>query len=136
MARHRSAVVPGLAAAFLALSCFSSDSTTGPEDGTVTATVDMTSQARFSPAAVTVRVGEAVEWRNTANGVAHTATLDPAKAQNAANVALPAGAQTFDSGSLSPGATYRHTFRVAGTYRYFCMPHETFGMVGTVTVLP
>src|SRR5512134_1160267 len=100
MTGRRGAGAPMLAGAFLALSCFSSDSTTGPDDGAVTATVEMTSQARFSPATVTVRVGEAVEWRNTANGVAHTATLDPAKVQNAANVALPAGARTFDSGSL------------------------------------
>lgn len=125
-----------LLAPVAAVSCFSSDDPTDEgDDGDVTATVEMTSQSRFNPATVTIRVGEAVEWRNSAS-FNHTATLDPAKAENAANVALPSGAQTFDSGSLSPGATYRHTFRVAGTYKYFCDPHETFGMVGTVTVLP
>lgn len=118
------------------VSCFSSDGPTNVNDGQVTATVDMTAQARFVPASVTIHVGEAVEWRNTATGLAHTVTLDPAKAANAANVALPSGAQTFDSGSISPGGSYQHTFTVAGTYKYFCVPHETFGMVGTVVVLP
>lgn len=125
-----------LLAPLVAVSCFSSDGPTGVSNGEVTATVDMTAQARFSPASVTIHAGEAVEWRNTATGVSHTATLDPAKAANAADVARPSGAQTFDSGSISPGGTFRHTFTVAGTYKYFCAPHETFGMVGTVVVLP
>jgi plastocyanin len=34
----------------------------------------------------------------------------------------------------NPGNTYQHTFTVPGTYRYFCQPHESNGMVGEVVV--
>ena len=97
----------------------------------------MTDQIRFSPATVTIHVGEAVRWRNTSSGITHPLPrwIRPRRRMRR-NVALPAGAQTFDSGSVSPGTTFEHTFTVAGTYRYFCKPHETFGMLGTVTVLP
>lgn len=122
-------------AALLAAGCFSSEPA-GPGGGRVAATVEMTDQLRFSPASVTIHVGEAVRWRNASNGVTHTATADPAKAQDPADVGLPAGAAAFDSGALTPGTEYEHTFAVAGTYRYFCRPHETLGMLGTVTVLP
>jgi plastocyanin len=35
---------------------------------------------------------------------------------------------------MAPGAVFEHTFRVAGTYRYICVPHELAGMIGTVIV--
>ena len=44
------------------------------------------------------------------------------------------GDASFDSGQLEPGATFSHTFRVPGTYRYFCVPHEVAGMIGTLIV--
>jgi len=34
------------------------------------------------------------------------------------------------------GATYEHKFTTAGTYPYFCAPHCSVGMTGTVTVTP
>ena len=31
--------------------------------------------------------------------------------------------------------TYSLKFTVAGTYKYFCIPHELLGMVGQITVV-
>ncbi|WP_162622742.1 plastocyanin/azurin family copper-binding protein [Salinisphaera orenii] len=37
---------------------------------------------------------------------------------------------------MAPGADYAHRFTEPGTYRYFCIPHEAAGTVGTVVVKP
>lgn len=95
--------------------------------------VGMTNQLTYSPETVRIRVGETVRWRNTSD-VLHTVTADPARAANRDNVGLPEGAETFHSGDMAPGAVFEHTFRVAGTYRYICVPHELAGMIGTVIV--
>ena len=89
--------------------------------------------AAFEPRTVTIKVGETVEWRNVGNEV-HHATTDPSMAINYGDVGSPAGAEPFDSGFLKPGATFSHTFKVAGTYRYACAVHETSGMIGKIVV--
>jgi plastocyanin len=33
------------------------------------------------------------------------------------------------------GFTYEYTFETLGTYEYYCAPHETAGMVGTIEVV-
>lgn len=119
----------------LSLGCFSSEPT-ATAGGTVTATVMMTDQLRFAPATVTIHVGEAVRWQNVTSAITHTVTADPGRAENPADVSLPPGAQPFNSGAVTPGQSFQHTFTVAGTYRYFCIPHETLGMLGTVVVEP
>jgi plastocyanin len=63
-------------------------------------------------------------------------TDDPAKAATATDAQLPAGGQSFDSGDLNPGQSYSHLFDTPGTYKYFCQPHETAGMLSTVIVSP
>lgn len=104
----------------------------GAETGEPAATVTM-DVVNFLPKQVTVKVGNTVEWRNTSS-VAHTVTADPKKARDAKNVSLPKGARTFDSGNMDPGDTFTHTFSMAGTYKYFCIPHEVAGMIGEVIV--
>jgi plastocyanin len=99
------------------------------------AVVAMTNEMKFQPPTVSIRAGETVAWRNT-SVLVHSVTADPAHAVKPRDVALPPGAQPFNSGMLRPQATFRHTFAVAGTYRYFCLPHEAAGMVGTVVVKP
>ncbi len=89
--------------------------------------------AMYEPSKVTVKVGEAVEWVNTGKNV-HSVTLVPEDAQNPRDVAEPKGASTFDSGFMAPGAKFSYTFKVPGTYHYFCVPHEKAGMVGVVIV--
>lgn len=101
-----------------------------PQD---TAIVRMDNRLRFLPDTVRIRAGEAVRWENTSDLV-HTVTADPAMAALESSVSLPAGAGPFHSGDLAPEAVYVRVFRVPGTYKYFCVPHERAGMVGWVVV--
>lgn len=74
----------------------------------------------FSPANITVAAGTTVTWDNP-NTTVHTVT------SNTADFG-------FNSGGMGIGDTYSYTFVRPGVYTYFCIPHFTFGMVGTVTV--
>jgi plastocyanin len=87
----------------------------------------------YEPAQVTIKAGETVEWLNN-GGVVHSVTAVPEEAYRPKDVALPMGAATFDSGFMPPGSKFDYTFTVPGTYRYFCVPHEALGMIGTVVV--
>jgi len=69
----------------------------------------------FSPAEVTVKVGDTVTWTNN-DSVPHTVT----------------GAD-FDSGQMAPGATYSHAFSKAGSFDYKCTIHPSMAP-GKVTV--
>ncbi len=88
----------------------------------------------FDPSTVTIRRGQTVEWQNQSRGLIHTVTADPQKVQDKANVKVPAGAGTFDSGYMKPGDTFRHTFTTRGTYKYVCVTHEVQRMFGEVVV--
>jgi plastocyanin len=70
----------------------------------------------FTPAGLTVTAGDSVTW--TWHGGEHSVTS--------------AGAEPFDSGSLSAGS-FSHTFATAGTFSYLCIWHP--GMTGSITVL-
>jgi plastocyanin len=96
--------------------------------------VQMTNSLTFVPATLNISVGETVTFRNTSTGISHTATCDPAKADDASNVSLPQGAAAWDTGTVGPGGTRNITFTVAGQYRYVCLPHETSNMLGTINV--
>lgn len=87
----------------------------------------------FLPAAVTINVGDTVNWTNPAV-VLHSVTFDPSMSAKPGNVVLPAGVAPFDSGDMAQDATFSHTFTVKGTYKYICKMHEGMGMIGTVTV--
>jgi LPXTG-motif cell wall-anchored protein len=82
------------------------------------ATGDVTiSDYKFSPASITIKVGDTVIWTN--NGpTAHTATADDG---------------SFDTGSLSKGATGSFKFTKAGTFSYHCTPHPYMKASVTVT---
>lgn len=97
--------------------------------------VRMTGGLKYEPAEITVKAGEAVRWKNESL-VTHTVTADPSKARRANDASLPPGAKPFNSGDISSGGTFEYTFTVPGTYRYFCIPHESMGMVGVVIVKP
>jgi plastocyanin len=99
------------------------------------ATVEMDFHS-FDPPSVTIKAGQAVLWRNNGMLVWHTVTCDPNLAQNQVDVAMPDGAKPFDSGKVSPGEAFEHVFDVPGTYKYFCQPHESHGMLGVVIVQP
>ena len=101
----------------------------------VTTTVDMTPALTFEPAEITIRVGDKVEWRNRTL-LTHTVTADPRITADASNMELPEGARPFNSAAIPAGQVFRHTFTVAGTYRYLCLPHAGQKMFGTVIVEP
>lgn len=97
-------------------------------------TVSMTDNLTFEPAEVLVKVGGKVTWVNEST-MDHTSTADPKKAADASNVELPKGADEWNSGFVKEGESFSLTFDVPGTYRYFCIPHEKVGMLGTITVV-
>lgn len=68
----------------------------------------------FSPAALTVKVGDTVTWTNN-DSTTHTVT-----------------GPDFESGPLAPGKTFSHKFTAAGTFDYHCSIHPN--MTGSITV--
>jgi plastocyanin len=78
----------------------------------------------FDPAELAVDPGATVEFTWASNF--HTVTVE--SRPDGANW-TGTGAETRDS-----GYTHTHTFEVAGTYEYYCQPHRSSGMVGTVVV--
>jgi len=75
----------------------------------------------FVPKTITIPVGDTVVWTNNGNAQ-HTATSDSG---------------LFDSGTMNPGATFSHTFNVAGSFPYHCKFHGGaggIGMSGTIFV--
>jgi len=127
----RTAALAVTLALTMALSAVDSPTAAAAPAGRVTMTNDLV----FAPNKITIKVGQTVEWHNV-SVLVHTVTADPKLAANRKDVALPAGAKVFNSGSIEPKGTFRHTFTVAGTYRYFCIPHEAAGMTGEVIVKP
>jgi|GEM_PF-967225 len=95
--------------------------------------VKMTGQNTFDPATVTVSSGATVTWVNDASAP-QSATFDPAKAAKKGDIALPQGAQPFNSNLIQPKQTWSHTFTTPGTYQYVGIPNEALGMRGTIVV--
>jgi len=100
----------------------------------------MTSAQQFEPAAITVSVGEPVVFVND-SGEVHTVTAD--------EDALPEGTNYFASGGFEneadaranprggfilDGEDYSVEFDEPGTYNFFCIPHESSGMRGSIVV--
>lgn len=79
-------------------------------------TVVEVSNVHFSPADISVQVGDTVEWRFLDGGILHQVWSE---------------SDQFDSGVIGDG-TFSHTFDVPGTYTYFCSVHRY--MTGSVTV--
>ena len=94
-------------------------------------TIRMTSGLKYEPAELRIQAGQTVHWKNVSI-MPHTVTADPAIAKKPEHVSLPSGAEPFNSGTIRPGKSFERVFTVPGTYRYFCIPHENSGMVGTV----
>ena len=63
----------------------------------------------YSPATLTVTAGTTVTWTNN-DTMAHTVTADD---------------NSFDSGTMNPGAKYSKVFSTAGTISYHCTIHPT-----------
>ena len=103
------------------------------EGATVEVSMRQAPKMIFLPASVTIKAGDTVKWTNPYN-ITHTVTFDPAQAQTASDVVLPAGVAPFGSADIEEEGTFSHTFTAKGTYKYVCKYHEAMGMVGTVIV--
>jgi plastocyanin len=109
-----------LTSAGLAVACGSSGGTTGVRgggDGPVE--VHLTSGVTFSPATLTVEPGTTVRWVNSAS-LFHTVTPD--------------GHNEWAHRDMPADAEFEHTFTTEGTFPYYCEPHLSQGMTGTITV--
>jgi plastocyanin len=69
---------------------------------------------KFSPATIEIKKGDTVEWKND-DITPHTAT-----------------SPTFDSGSIDPDKSWRHTFSDAGSFPYTCTFHPDMKATATV----
>jgi plastocyanin len=121
--------------ALLLLVLMSAVGCSGSELGAVSITDDQ----KFSPREITVQAGETVTWKNK-SAVAHTVT--------AYSDSVPpdlyfssGGASSEDEARdriadelIQTDETFRFTFDEPGTYEYFCIPHESSGMTGSVVV--
>jgi plastocyanin len=74
----------------------------------------------FNPSTVRIKAGQTVRWVNK-ESMLHTVTPD--------------GHTEWSAATLSTAeATFAHAFDKAGTYTYYCQPHRSGGMTGTVVV--
>ncbi len=78
-----------------------------PTESSKTYNIDIKSFA-FSPSTLTIKKGDKVVWTNK-DSAGHTVTSDFGNELN--------------SGTLSNGESYSHTFNTAGTFEYHCAPH-------------
>jgi halocyanin-like protein len=74
----------------------------------------------FGPAAVEVSEGTTVVWEWTGKGSLHNVVADNGDFESE---------QTQEE-----GFTFERTFDSAGTYKYYCTPHEAMGMKGAIVV--
>ncbi len=79
---------------------------------------------QFTPAKITVNVGDTVTWRFQDEGVAHNVVSVITNIHDA---------KELDSGNPQIRGEYTHTFTEAGTFDYTCSPHPD--MRGSVTVV-
>jgi plastocyanin len=100
----------------------------------------MSAGHRFSPDRIEVAAGETITFANH-NSESHSVTAYeddlPASAEYFASGGFPneaAAREDVSDGLIKPGDKFSVRLDVPGTYRYFCIPHETEGMVGTIVV--
>jgi uncharacterized protein (TIGR03118 family) len=85
----------------------------------------------FTPANLTIQVGDTVRWVWGSSGHSVVSGTNG----NADNQFCSPSNMGCDNPPLSStGATYEHTFTQAGTIPYYCSVHFSLGMTGTITV--
>ena len=85
-----------------------------PDTGAPTIVYVVMRNMKFDPTAVEVKSGDVVEWKNE-DITPHTAT-----------------SASFDSRSIDPDKTWRHTFGEPGSFPYSCTFHPDMKAVVTV----
>jgi halocyanin-like protein len=94
---------------------------TGKEKVTITVGGNANKNLSFAPVAIHVSPGTNVTWKWSGKGGAHNVVSKENK---------------FKSGSpvAKAGHTFSHTFKKNGINNYYCQPHRTLGMKGSVAV--
>ena len=102
-----------------------------PADTADVKMVSTESGFHFEPHVVRVNAGGTVTFINE-SGSHSTTAYHPEFDQPQL---VPDGTDAWDSGLLmEAGATFEHTFETEGVYHYYCIPHESMGMIGSVIV--
>jgi plastocyanin len=103
-------------------------------------TVAMVDGFRFEPSTTTVEAGETLTFLNDSSDI-HTVTgRQESMPSNATYFASgdfaseSAASDDVQRGFVEPGDDYSVTLEEPGTYLYFCIPHESSGMRGTIVV--
>ena len=78
---------------------------------------------------VTISKGESVTWKNNA-GFPHNIVFDEDECPSGVNV----DSLSHEDLLNAPGETATSKFDVAGTYSYYCEPHQGAGMTGKIIV--
>ena len=78
----------------------------------------------FSPQSVSVVVGDTVKWVWVDGS--HTTTSG----------IIPGGALTWSHPLDAANTSFSLAITHSGTYNYFCIPHQSFGMTGTINASP
>lgn len=94
---------------------------TGKQKITITVDGDANNNLSFAPVAVHVDPGTTVTWKWSGKGGAHNVVAED---------------DSFKSGSPTSkaGTTFSHTFDGNGVNNYYCQPHRSQGMKGSVAV--
>ncbi len=86
----------------------------------------------FDPIGLYVEPGTMIRWVVQTN--VHTTTAYHPRNDHH-SLRIPTAAVPWDSGFLvHPGDHFDVTLTVPGVYDYYCMPHESAGMVGRIVV--
>ncbi|HXY88495.1 MAG TPA: plastocyanin/azurin family copper-binding protein [Candidatus Acidoferrales bacterium] len=82
----------------------------------------------YTPSNITITNGTTVVWTNKEAFISHSVVSD----KKIINPDLGTRSPLFNSGSLSPGASFAFQFNTTGTFTYYCAEHPF--MRGTVIV--
>jgi plastocyanin len=83
----------------------------------------------FEPDKITIKAGETITFKNNA-GFPHNIIFD----EDAVPEGVAADKLSKEDYLNAPGETYEVKFTTAGTYGYYCEPHQGAGMKGQITV--
>jgi plastocyanin len=114
--------------------------TAGTANAQQTVTIDMTDDLVFDPDSISIAPGTTVVWENVGS-IGHTVTAyqdqipgDAPYFSSGGFDSEEAARNAYPDGEVAGGESFEHTFDVLGDYSYFCIPHESAGMVAELTV--
>ncbi len=129
-------IAPLLSAGLLVLAACSGGTSGGPAGGNdagggTTVMVGANGSLTFQPQSLTVKVGDTVTWVWAGSG--HSVVSGSGCTADD-KFCSPSDSSCGSTPTSASGAMYSHTFTQAGTFPYFCKPHCSAGMTGTITV--